>query len=319
MYETSECVYVYFVIPRLVHKDVTKALVDLKRYVKVAFSPQRVATGILDAPKYFFVSNQLAKKWPHLFECSVVLAFHSIYPGVVASKWRQQVEDNSPSTGLRYIYGIVKRTFLFSTIGTTLQFIGAFPMRIQKAVLHTLQPLTIAIVFLCIYIFISKPILAVIPGVLVALLIAHRLRKKYSKRSIGEVTPVVDVSDSDDLDENGDELQSGDGDATRNDVIAQLSNMLKLHDLEEDSEEEEEDVINTYLDDRLFIAGNGDDSESYSDRRVAEIDELSSMDEVESTGRSRMMAGGTRESDDSDSTVSAAIRLPERLTPRSVS
>jgi hypothetical protein len=319
VYETSECIYVYFIIPRLVHKEVTTALVDLKRYVQVAFSPKRIATGILDAPNYFFVSTQLAKKWPQLFECSVVLAFHSLYPGVVASKWRQPDNDaNLPNTGLRYIYNIIKRAILFSSIGTVLQYIGALPMRIQKAALHTLQPLTIAVVFLCIYILEARPIFVVIPAAFLLLFVAYRLRRRHLKRKQGEVTPVVNASESEDMEGEGEaETEIGDGAATRRDIIAQLSNMLQLHEEEEEEEEEggsssndEEDEFHSHLDkiDKRRMPRGRSESEE-----IAEIEDLSSLSEGETAPPKLLPRFAPASEDDSDSSQSVVVRIPERL------
>lgn len=236
VYETSECVYVHFIIPRLVHKEVTQALVDLKRYVNIAFSPKGFATGALDAPNYFFVSTQLAKRWPHLFECSVVQAFHSIYPGAIAAKWQKRKNETYTSGfGFKYVYNIVKRTLLFSSVGSMLQHIGAFPMRIQKMALHTLQPLCIAIVFISVYLFVSYPVYAVIPGALIVFAIVHNARKNYVKRKRGNVTPVPEEDDiSDDEDNEVSAFGISDNvierDLTREDIIAQLGEMIKQHD-----------------------------------------------------------------------------------------
>ena len=80
LYETSECAIVHFFIPNLA--AIQQAI------QRVCSSASDVSTIILDAPRYLFVSTNVAKRFPNLLESVIVLSYHSYCPGEIGKKWR---------------------------------------------------------------------------------------------------------------------------------------------------------------------------------------------------------------------------------------
>ena len=79
VYETGECLWIHYVIPKLVSADIATTMKSVKHAINLAFEKEKVS-AVLDSPKYFFVSRKLAEEFPNLFESSVVLAFQSYFP-----------------------------------------------------------------------------------------------------------------------------------------------------------------------------------------------------------------------------------------------
>jgi hypothetical protein len=175
LYETSECVIVHYIIPNLARKEVQSALFVLHQAV------ESICTGavsnvplVLDAPRYLFLSTNLAHRFPDLFESVIIKSFHSYSPGELARKWRAG-QSASPLTscadwllpsGLTSTSAERLRRSASTSLGfSVLQRIGAMPPAAQRLVIHITQPLVLTtIVLIWSYITMYPEFLA-IPGV----------------------------------------------------------------------------------------------------------------------------------------------------------
>jgi hypothetical protein len=214
IFETTETVYVHYIIPRLASGEVMESLECLRKSVANAFSERQRPSGMLDAPKFFFVSTHVARQFPSLFESTIVQSFHDIYPTRVAERWAyvEPVQRSLPGgstirNGMYSLYRLVKRGVIFFTSFRLLQYIGTTPVRMQKAILHTLQPIMVSFLFMIIYTILSHPWLASIPPMI--FLVYHCLRwlkkekgKMKTKTKFGMVTPLSCNSENMDADED---------------------------------------------------------------------------------------------------------------------
>ena len=115
-FETIECVWIHFVVPSLVSKEIegiydtlTNAMSHLCLLLANPrdLSPASPFEGVhapvlLNAPDYFFVSTHIAKHFPHLMESLIVLSYRTYYPGEVSRKWSSEHFDvTSTSTMMR--------------------------------------------------------------------------------------------------------------------------------------------------------------------------------------------------------------------------
>jgi hypothetical protein len=161
LYESFECIWIHYGIPRLVAEEVEKTLNQIHDTIDEAFAqeqPDPKLGNFLDAPSYFFVSSNLAEIFPQTFESSIVSVYRSIYPapGGYVHNFRQ-IDKYQSSVNLREnrTWGLLKRfgftTFLLSLFGT-------FPIRIQKFVIHVIQPLLLAFLLLA-WAYISSSLL----------------------------------------------------------------------------------------------------------------------------------------------------------------
>jgi len=82
-YETSECAIVHFYIPDLARNEVRSVGFAVHQAVsKVCTATVESASSvILDAPRYLFVSTNVAKKFPDLLESIIVMSYHTYSPG----------------------------------------------------------------------------------------------------------------------------------------------------------------------------------------------------------------------------------------------
>ena len=108
------------------------------------------ATGrvhVLDAPSYFFVSTNVAQRFPDLIESIIVRNYHTSSPGPLAQKWKpspKAVNGTEPrSTGSRYPWLSMLYCAplnMFVSLMAAIQTFGACPFFVQRFVLRAVQP-----------------------------------------------------------------------------------------------------------------------------------------------------------------------------------
>jgi hypothetical protein len=196
LYESSEVLWIHYVIPQLVSNDVSYILKHLQHTVDVAFSDNPEKVEALDMSTYFFVSTKVAEKFSHLFESVIVLSYHSRMPpegSRVGLKWKhivdaevaEQVRDIENECIYRFSV-LIRRFSVLVLLGNLLKQLGTVPMRVQQLILHTLQPLLMSFVLIGIrYIAQHGVISGYVGAVLVLELVVYEVgyyaRKRYNK------------------------------------------------------------------------------------------------------------------------------------------
>lgn len=99
VYETCECLWIHYVIPKLVADEVATSMKTVKASISAAFKKNQQVRSDFDSPEFFFVARQLADHFSNLFESSIVLSFHSYFPPseldcVVASHQQSQDQEH---------------------------------------------------------------------------------------------------------------------------------------------------------------------------------------------------------------------------------
>jgi hypothetical protein len=150
-YETSECILTHYVFPDLAWSDVRSVGVALQQAIEtVCSSTVPTSAPLLDAPKYLFVSTNVALEFPDLVESMVVRAYHSSSPGPLSLKWRSK--------------GNQARVITLTTL--MIAILTIFTPQQQKMLIHILQPLVISGLGFVFVFLRSHPILFVVPGLL---------------------------------------------------------------------------------------------------------------------------------------------------------
>ena len=134
LFETTECLWIHFQMPRLVQADVEEAVRVLYRSLDFALTNEGLENLILDVPQYMFVSTQVARRYHTLFESAVVRAFQTCMGGVVIRKLRdesitrytQRVSDSWGTVIVRSL-SAVSMTSLILVVGT-------LPLQFQRYV-----------------------------------------------------------------------------------------------------------------------------------------------------------------------------------------
>lgn len=89
--ETVESVWLNYVIPSLVGKEVRAATLVLKKAAETLTSDGALPAGrvkfFLDATPNLFASTKVAQQHPTMLESVVVLSYHSHLPGELSRTW----------------------------------------------------------------------------------------------------------------------------------------------------------------------------------------------------------------------------------------
>ena len=166
--ETIECVWVHFLVPDVIGKEVKRALRLLfEATEKLSTSVVPDEHFILNAPSYLFLSTNVAKEFPNLLESMIVSSYHSHLPGELAKKWELKVHRKREKK-------IVRRMW-----HSFMRFMAASNIMIRKAIFRIFQPCILgAVAILCGKVFnsVAGTIIFII-GIAVVSLIG--LRWKY--------------------------------------------------------------------------------------------------------------------------------------------
>jgi hypothetical protein len=152
--ETIECMWVNFMVPRLVSEEVNRAAFKMHLAVSQLCAPETVDSNyFLDAPAYLFVSTAVAKKFPNHLESMVVRAYQSHLPGMLADKWQfgPAARFNRSS--------MVRAATLMTAIFVSLQAAAASPFIIQRLVIRISQPWLLTGVIIAFAYLRTKPLL----------------------------------------------------------------------------------------------------------------------------------------------------------------
>lgn len=203
--------WIYFLIPKLVSDDIATTMKTVRRAINLSFQQEQVSV-VLDTPNYFFVSRQLAKEFPSLFESSIVLAFHSYFPPGdldTLTVWNDDsntrgLSDNevsvrvNPNRKRKLLMRFVQRFNLSIFVLATIQYLGTIPIRFQQPIVHTLQPIIFSFVIV-VYFFMEKhPLFALLPLIIFLYeAITYAYRQKYvTKKPMPAINNVTKNSNS---------------------------------------------------------------------------------------------------------------------------
>ena len=200
LFETMECLWIHWVIPLLVRDEVKTAVGVVRHAVGLAFHRDvRALPVVFDSPRYFFVSRQLAELYPHLVEATVVGSFHSYFPPHELDTSLKLLRGSSSSgkqaagkrRGRSMISTFSRRFNVSIAVFSLLQTLGTISIRIQQLILHTLNPIIVALIALVYWFFLDHPYAALCPlaGLVVYEGLMHLHRRQNDKDS--KVVPAI--------------------------------------------------------------------------------------------------------------------------------
>ncbi|CAE7472509.1 unnamed protein product [Symbiodinium microadriaticum] len=129
---------------------------------------------ILDAPRYLYVSTNLAQRFPNLLESVIVQSYHTYSPGELSHKWKASHYGFSPSfTPWARSNSRVRRFTISAVVIGILQRMGAMSPALQRVCIHTLQPLFVSAFILVLMVLVNNPMYFVI----LAPLVGYKLYK----------------------------------------------------------------------------------------------------------------------------------------------
>jgi hypothetical protein len=159
--QTIECLYIHYFVPRMVPlkelkkiRDVLDSCID-KLCTGHASATWHRDRKIVDAPKYLFVSRNVAMAYPMLMESMLVASYHTHLPGEFENKWKTELHytqkssdipthnSSAPHIHRTFAFGLnslLKSVAMMSAM-VGLQFMAAVPLSIQKLIVRFCEPL----------------------------------------------------------------------------------------------------------------------------------------------------------------------------------
>ena len=175
LFESVTVLWVHWVIPRLISKDVRVVINSLRALLNTSMTSPVDWKHPLDTTNHFFVSKAIAMKHPHLLESTIVLSFHSyLPPGRMSTQWaRKAVFQRKRTKGLNWFFRVASVSlFVIGLLHT----IGTLGMNYQTFIMSLVLPIALVAVYVVVNMIIGNVIiLVVVLAVLVCLVVRHFL------------------------------------------------------------------------------------------------------------------------------------------------
>jgi hypothetical protein len=169
LFQTMECVWINFIVPNLVAKEVFRTNQILTQLIervchRIRHDPVQ-AHDVLNTADHLFASKRLAAWNPKLVESLLVFSYRNHLPGEIARKWLKKEElhafsESTSETGsvkgghgrhnidnpqnaenhIENTHRTWKELSIVASFLVTLQVVGTFPFFIQKMIVRFVQP-----------------------------------------------------------------------------------------------------------------------------------------------------------------------------------
>ena len=193
------------------------------------------ANLFLDAPRFLFVSNGVSRKFPNLLESAIVQSYHTYRPGELSKKWVKGVAGsenddiggqsnpaqkclmkscpwafNSRSHGtgrIGFTFGIT-----FILVQLMIRF-GASSPRLQRIVIHSIQPMVMALLVLVVMFIADNPAFLALIAVVAVYKLYYCYRDQKLQRARKSDEHMLLGQDDEEGDDEGD-LERGESGLT---------------------------------------------------------------------------------------------------------
>jgi hypothetical protein len=188
--ETIECMWVNFLVPRLVAEEVHQVATKLHTTISQLCAPETVDTQyFLDAPSYLFVSTAVARKFPSHLESMVVRAYQSHLPGMLSNKWHFGPVSRIDAARMAGILGLLRSLSLTATVLAGLQVAAASPFIFQRVIIRIAQPWLLTGIVIAFSYLIKKPVMlavfcVIVAGMLALVVYLSMFSRKVTKKKI---------------------------------------------------------------------------------------------------------------------------------------
>ena len=205
LFETFECIWVNYIIPTLVWKEVNDAYKKIQTTIDELCNINPINTNcILNAPTYLFVSTNVAKQYPDLIESIIIKTYQTHLPGDFHKKWKYSLPNlYNISNHNNTRYGIM------AAIMVILQMIGASPFVLQRMIIRVSQPVILAGTVVFFTYVISSAILSSILAVIGFFIAMYIWRRHFmSSKIVHSIDKLSYEQSSDNMELNSNSLTS---------------------------------------------------------------------------------------------------------------
>ena len=144
-----DCISWHYVLPRAIRFDLLRAIRILMRSIDhslscAAYWKENGRTfPLLESTSYFFVSRQVAKLFPKVFESSIVLSYMSIFPSGRLAQHFQAPEAMLVDARMSLLEGFMQKLSLSVYLRAYSFFLGNFPCNVQFVFIRIFESLVL--------------------------------------------------------------------------------------------------------------------------------------------------------------------------------
>jgi hypothetical protein len=195
VFETTECIWLNFVVPRSVQAEVSAAAAIVSATAEAAIVPQLTASNdyFLNAPAHLFVSAKVAKAHPQLLESLIVRSYSSHLPGQICKTWPHYQSAVEGSRDVAVTKPTIAQTILTGAV-LAVQVCLAVPYLYQRILLRFLQPLVFSAVSVMWFSTIRSPSSMIAMGSAVAACVLFYIWQRRAHRSAHNEHSVLPVA-----------------------------------------------------------------------------------------------------------------------------
>lgn len=173
----------------LARKEVEKAAMTVKAAImKICEDHNTIQDSkiVLDAPRYFFVSNNLSQYFPNLLESVIIQSYHTCYLPEYTTPWMRSTYTSST------LWKSSKSRAIKSIFTSMMQQFGSTSPTIQRFMIHLIQPLLVSsLIFLWAFFF-NNPIWFILPTTLIGLaMIFYWFRSQRKQDTVPLIHPAL--------------------------------------------------------------------------------------------------------------------------------
>jgi hypothetical protein len=189
IFTTNDCILWHYTLPAYISEELQASVRTIMEGIDHAllhtelWKEKRRVVPILETTSYLFVSRQIAAKFPHIFECSIVLSFMSMFPRGRLAQHFKPTDFVLKDTYTSWIDQVYSKVNLSVGMSHLVNVLGPQPVYVQMIALRSIQPL---LLFFCLVVFVAiteQLIFIVVPFLTILyLVVADRKRKRIAKQ-----------------------------------------------------------------------------------------------------------------------------------------
>ena len=211
VYTTNDCILWHYALPSFILEDLRLSIrtmvinMDHALACTALWRKKKRKIPSFEATSYFFVSRQVAAKCPHIFECSMVLAFMSMFPRGKLAQHFKTTEAILVDTYMGWVAHTMKKVHLTALVSKLVDVLSHLPVFVQVILLRSVQPLVLYLMLLLAILTSNNIVLLCIPFFIVAYIILCGVVVPHNRPTM--VPPIVYKSmevDADDGDDSSD-------------------------------------------------------------------------------------------------------------------
>jgi hypothetical protein len=196
VFETTECIWLNFLVPRTVDAEVVTAAATLTALAERIVNPTEKASKsayFLNAAAHLFISVKVAKAQTHLSESLIVSSYTSPLPGEVCKSWpHYQLSEEHREREVAVTKSLFPRSLLRG-LAMAVQMSLTIPYLYQRILLRFVQPVIFSMLSAVWLVTLRNTSIITALGCVAGIAVAYLGWRQYAaRRSANSVQPTAD-------------------------------------------------------------------------------------------------------------------------------